>query len=506
MRRRGRSNAHPRGKSGFLLCCRHMHQTSFARRLLAALTALGMLLPTLPLHAATLGSLIKGPGEAVYYLGLDGRRYVFPNANAYKTWYEDFSQVKTVSTSELAGYPIGGNVTYKPGTRLVKITTDPRVYAVAAGGVLRWVQTEAVATSLYGADWSKKVDDIPDAFFVNYTMGSYVVNTSDFLPASVTMAATSIDADLTVRRQVSPQPLPPVNNPPAATSTTPTTTTTQQEFTFSVSKQHVQGGDTVLLTGVSNIAAGISKIELFGDGQLVKLCTFQSCTGEFTIPVSGPKDQYVFEGRLTRQDATVVSRLITLPLQTNGSDKVMVTVGQANILPSQLGSVVVDISPDIAINRVDISVGGTIVKGCADGARQCRWADYIANAQVGTTYPVFAKVTDTLGRIYQSKTTSITVSTNDSPSVTVSAAKTSAYVGEKLDATATAGDNDGIAAIEVLLDGAVMKHCDSPAPCTVSVGPFDGPGMHQLTARASDTKGMWGTAPNPANFDVVAKP
>ena len=122
------------------------------------------------------GTLIKGSLPAVYYCGADGKRYVFVNEQAYLSWYADFSTVKVISDADLAQIPLGGNVTYRPGARLVKIQTDPKVYAVARGGVLRWVMTEAVATRLYGANWNKMIDDVPDSFFVNYTVGAPIAN------------------------------------------------------------------------------------------------------------------------------------------------------------------------------------------------------------------------------------------------------------------------------------------------------------------------------------------
>jgi hypothetical protein len=109
---------------------------------------------------------------AVYYYGADGKRYVFPNAHTYFTWYEDFSGVRIVSGTQLASIPIGGNVTYRPGTRLVKITSDPKVYAVEPGGILRPIDSEAVAQGLYGDNWNKIIDDVPDAYFFNYQIGA----------------------------------------------------------------------------------------------------------------------------------------------------------------------------------------------------------------------------------------------------------------------------------------------------------------------------------------------
>jgi hypothetical protein len=120
------------------------------------------------------GDLIKASGQAVYYYAANGKRYVFPNEKTYFTWYKDFSAVKTITDAELAAISIGGNVTYRAGTRLIKITTDPKVYAVSPTGILHWVESEAVAKSLYGDNWATRIDDVPDPFFVNYTVGSSV--------------------------------------------------------------------------------------------------------------------------------------------------------------------------------------------------------------------------------------------------------------------------------------------------------------------------------------------
>lgn len=124
--------------------------------------------------AAMTGDLLKASGPAVYYYAADGKRYVFPNEKTYFSWYVDFSSVKTISDSELASISIGGNVTVRPGTKLVKIQTDPKVYAVTKCGVLHWVESETVAKSLYGDAWATRVIDVPDAFFVNYTIGSSI--------------------------------------------------------------------------------------------------------------------------------------------------------------------------------------------------------------------------------------------------------------------------------------------------------------------------------------------
>lgn len=117
------------------------------------------------------GNLQTTVDAAVYYVGSDSKRYVFPNSQTYFTWYANFDLVKIASSAELAALPIGGNITYRPGTRMVKITSDPNVYAVEPGGTLRWIQSEQVAIGIYGSLWNKRVDDVPDAFFFNYHLG-----------------------------------------------------------------------------------------------------------------------------------------------------------------------------------------------------------------------------------------------------------------------------------------------------------------------------------------------
>lgn len=126
-------------------------------------------------------SLIKGKSsKSVYYLGQDGKRYVFPNEKIFYSWYKNFGDVIEISDIDLSMYQLGGNITYKPATRLVKITTDPKVYAIDAGGVLRWIESEDTARELYGNDWANKVDDIPDTFFTDYKIGNNIIQSADF--------------------------------------------------------------------------------------------------------------------------------------------------------------------------------------------------------------------------------------------------------------------------------------------------------------------------------------
>ncbi|MDP3793749.1 MAG: hypothetical protein Q8R07_03280, partial [Candidatus Uhrbacteria bacterium] len=127
----------------------HLHRGT------ALLGMLAMFVAPLAGHAATIGAfnagdLIKGSGDTVYYFAANGKRFVFPNAKTYFTWYPDFSGVKTISDGHLATIPLGGNVTYRPGRKMVKVTTDPKTYVVDQGGFLRHITSEQLALTLYG--------------------------------------------------------------------------------------------------------------------------------------------------------------------------------------------------------------------------------------------------------------------------------------------------------------------------------------------------------------------
>lgn len=95
-------------------------------------------------------------------------RQAYPNQAIYNTWRSDFNNVKTISSEQMAEINLIDNVVVRPGTKLVKITTVPKVYAVGPAGLLYHIKDEAVAERLYGEDWASKVIDISDAFWPNY--------------------------------------------------------------------------------------------------------------------------------------------------------------------------------------------------------------------------------------------------------------------------------------------------------------------------------------------------
>ncbi len=140
----------------------------------------GLLQPSVA-GAASAGDLIKGTSlSTVYYLAFDGMRYTFPNEKTYKTWYSDFSGVITISDSALADLSLAGNVVYRPGSQWIKVQSDDKVYAVSTDGSIHWIESEEVAVDYAGSSWASRVQDVPDVFFTDYTVGSSLMTATAF--------------------------------------------------------------------------------------------------------------------------------------------------------------------------------------------------------------------------------------------------------------------------------------------------------------------------------------
>ncbi|MDD2786131.1 MAG: hypothetical protein PHS79_04565 [Patescibacteria group bacterium] len=437
-------------------------------------------------NAATLsaGTLIKASGPAVYYYSDTGKRLVFPTEKTFKTWFSDFSNVTTVTDAELAAIPLGGNVTYKPGVKLVKITTDPSVYAVAAGGVLRHIASESLAVSLYGPDWNTKVDDVPDAFFTNYNVGSEITSTSDFSPSAITALATSIDADKLAR--TTGQTTDNQN-----TNTT-TTTPTAPIVTLTSNKSPLHLNDLVTISATASYATGIRQISLFFDGQLLNTCNYTTiCNVDYHMPAYYQKDS--FEASVTVQtiDLKTASKVLDLPFAsaTQAASEASIKVDRSTINPGQSTGITVTAAETVNVKNITIYVDTSTVKGCDYLGRTCQWSQ-VYNGNIGKTFNVYGIITDTSGRAYRTTDETITLAANDSPAVTVLTSKPWIYVGETVDVTVSGADDNGIQS-NIVSDAqkAVLKTCSGASPCTYSAGPWSQTGTYTFYGKATDLLG-----------------
>ena len=134
------------------------------------------------------GDLFKtDDSSTVYYFGADELRYGFPNENTYFTWYDDFDDVVTITSTEMNLIPFSGMVTYFPhfdgmtDTRLLQITGQEEIYVSLGLTMLIEVEDEDDAAVLFGDDWADRVDVLPDVFVSHYIItGGNIDDDSEF--------------------------------------------------------------------------------------------------------------------------------------------------------------------------------------------------------------------------------------------------------------------------------------------------------------------------------------
>lgn len=138
------------------------------------------------------GSLIMGETlDWIYWYGYDGQRYAFPNQDVLKSWFPTFNekQVQKITDRQLASITLVRNMFYKPGSRLIKISSDPKIYAVGQNGLIHWIYPESVIQELYGPNWKTNLVTVKDVYFVDYRVGERITNSANFNPDYLQMTA-----------------------------------------------------------------------------------------------------------------------------------------------------------------------------------------------------------------------------------------------------------------------------------------------------------------------------
>ncbi len=126
------------------------------------------------------GAYFKGQSwSTVYYVGADGYRHPFLDAQTFFTYADNFNDVIEASDAYLSNYTIGAPMLPKAGTVLVKIQSVNNVYALEADNTLRWITSEELAISLYGSAWADYVIDVPVTAWGHFNHGEDVESASD---------------------------------------------------------------------------------------------------------------------------------------------------------------------------------------------------------------------------------------------------------------------------------------------------------------------------------------
>jgi len=111
------------------------------------------------------GELIRSEHyDSVYYVTSNLTRRPFWNSQSFFTWAGSWGDVVWVSDATLATLTLDAPMLPRAGVVLVKVASDPKVYAVEGqadgSSNLRWVPTEEVAIALYGSAWADYVVDV----------------------------------------------------------------------------------------------------------------------------------------------------------------------------------------------------------------------------------------------------------------------------------------------------------------------------------------------------------
>ena len=98
----------------------------------------------------------------------------------------------------MASYPLGPNVRYRPGVKMIKFPSVSTVYAVGRYGSLFPIGSESVAEELYGTNWNQQIDDVSEVFATNYTIDSWnmISSASQFDRSIMLSSVNSINDNL----------------------------------------------------------------------------------------------------------------------------------------------------------------------------------------------------------------------------------------------------------------------------------------------------------------------
>lgn len=456
------------------------------------LLLLGALFLPAATHAAVAdsGDLIKASTPAVYYLGADQKRYVFPTEQVFHSWYADFSSVRAIADTELASFPLGGNVTYRPGSRLVKITTDPKVYAVDLGGVLRWVQTESIARAVFGDNWSQLIDDVPDIVFINYRVGIPISSGADYDPVLARASSTSILVDKSLASPSSTIPTIPLS--PTSTTSVPIPSNT---LSLSVPTLRPIAGQTISVLAAAQPSASIANIRILLNGTLQRECAYSPCGADVLIAANLANTSQTLRAEASWIDGARLIATGTLDIQP--ALGVSLTITHPEIRRNGLQEIIVQVDQSFVSYLIDLYVDNVNVRGC-NSTQQCRYT-FTESSATGTIHSVYAIAQNRNGNPRRSETQTYLVVDNDHPIPTVTFGKTSILRGENVDVTVHATDDDGITSTELWFDGSRVKQCHS-ATCTATIGPWSVPRSVAVVGKSMDSLGLSGFATSSALF------
>ncbi len=434
-------------------------------------------------RAATVNTAVRGTSATtVYWYANDGKRYVFPNAATYFTWFPSFNSVITISDAELISIPLGGNVTYRPGAKLVKINTDPRTYAVAKGGVLRHVTSESLAEQLFGFDWRSDVHDIPDVYFTNYTVGTPIYNVSDY---SVSNEYNGVFS-------------------PSDSLRTTNGGTQTGDLVLNASRTSINPGEAVTLSVANTLNYGSGyRIEIYDTrtNGLVRTCSLPMSTCEITVypqrnstensvqyyaalrntnssTIKSGYSPVIHFGNTNNTDTTLVGSRFTNTINrasVNDGEQVTftATLNSTSNLASGYRIEIIDPRSQSVIDG-DIYFTGFVLKTCTNVA-SCSVSTSISQYMGRTGLGFAARLRDMNGNVIATDSFPTVYITNAYGDLSLSADRTTITSGQAVLLTTTYSNHPNTSGYRTEIKdnrtGEIVKTCYNTNTCSVTVYP-----------------------------------
>ncbi|MBP7006257.1 hypothetical protein KBB27_04010 [Patescibacteria group bacterium] len=435
------------------------------------------------------GRLVRlADSSTVYYSHMD-RRFAFPNERIFRSWFSSFDHVEIISPGTLAGLRLEKSVLYRPGS-LIKAATDPRVYLVGFNGQLHWIETEAVAQSLFGNTWASRIEDISDAFLPDYMI---MVKETIHSPTDISLDA--LRNDIRSQTILSNQFLPIIVSAPP----TPTTSTTP---VVPAPPTTAPASDIIIR---SSLPSGVRpnenvRLDAFATGQIPQSVTItinglltRSCGAEvvcsygFVHPTQSSITSYQVVAAATYTDGTRVNKTYTLPVRDSQAGALRLelsapegqTPGSVNIRASWNDSLA-------TAGRITLAVDGLEQKTCFSTSI-CSLS-YSIDVPVSSTLAITAWADDTSGQRWITPTSTYKTVTNDHPIVTGGVNAYTVFTGESINVNGQANDGDGVAFIEIWQDDTRVARCESPA-CSYSTPILTQSGSLSFRIIAQDLRG-----------------
>ncbi len=129
----------------------------------------------------------------VYYVAENKIAYGIPDEATFFSWFPSFNKIQIYPKGTIGNTVSKSILTIKPGARVVKFGTDPRLYTISKGARVRWIRDEETLRQLFGNNWESYLATLNAKRKSDYILGTDIKKTADFDRASERLGITPND-------------------------------------------------------------------------------------------------------------------------------------------------------------------------------------------------------------------------------------------------------------------------------------------------------------------------